>query len=236
MARTGFFHHIGTFLLFAATILLLVTTISSPVVNDIALVKVKYLNSRSTVTYGTFGYCANNRDGDLIGGNDREEGCSRKVLGYSPATPLNINFSDSAERTTRSLTKAMVLHPVATGLNFIAFVLALGAGMVGSLLASLVAALAFLVTAVIVIIDFVLFSIVKTQINRNSNAWHAEYSSAAWTLLVGGICSLLGAIVTFFTCCSGRMHRRRNGLDTKHEVVHDGYAPPVRTTRRRRWF
>jgi len=71
MARTGFFHHIGTFLLFAATILLLVTTISSPVVNDIALMKVKYENSRSTVTFGTFGYCSNNADNSLLNGNDR---------------------------------------------------------------------------------------------------------------------------------------------------------------------
>jgi hypothetical protein len=61
MARTGFFHHIGTFLLFAGAILLLITTISAPVVNDISLLKVHLTNRSavrySSVTFGTFGYC-----------------------------------------------------------------------------------------------------------------------------------------------------------------------------------
>lgn len=56
MARTGACHHFATFLLFAACILLLITTISAPVVNTIALMKVDLRNS-STISFGTFGYC-----------------------------------------------------------------------------------------------------------------------------------------------------------------------------------
>lgn len=58
MARTGFFHHIGTFLLFAATVLLIVTCISAPVVNNLAIFKVKAsgINGRK-INFGTFGYC-----------------------------------------------------------------------------------------------------------------------------------------------------------------------------------
>jgi uncharacterized membrane protein len=166
------------------------------------------------------------------------DACSRKTLGYSPAAVMNqvdnTQFSDYATRTTRSLTKAMVLHPVSCGLNFIAFMLALGAGVVGSLLASLVAAVAFIVTLVIMIIDFVLFSIVKSNIHDDGTGAHAYYASAAWTILVSAICSLIGTIIVFFTCCSSRLHRRRDRVTTKHEVVQDGYAAP--TTRRRRWF
>lgn len=121
-------------------------------------------------------------------------------------------FSDYAEDTTRALTKAMILHPIACGINFIAFLLALGAGMVGSLLASLVALLAFLTTAVACIIDFVLFSIVKSNVNDRGEETGsgAYYSSAAWTILVSAVCSLVGAVLVFFTCCSARMHRRRS--------------------------
>lgn len=61
MAKTGIFHHIGTFLLFAASILLLITTISAPVIADIAILKVTLSNSsdirHSSVTFGTFGHC-----------------------------------------------------------------------------------------------------------------------------------------------------------------------------------
>jgi predicted membrane channel-forming protein YqfA (hemolysin III family) len=63
MARhaTSPVHHIGTFLLLAATILLLITTISAPVIKDIAILKVYLTNAttirNSSVTFGTFGHC-----------------------------------------------------------------------------------------------------------------------------------------------------------------------------------
>ncbi|KAH6845065.1 hypothetical protein B0I37DRAFT_379092 [Chaetomium sp. MPI-CAGE-AT-0009] len=138
-------------------------------------------------------------------------------------------FSEYAERTTRVLTRTMILHPIACGLNFIAFLLALGAGMIGSFLASMVALLAFLATAIACIIDFVLFSIIKSNVNDRglSTGTGAYYGAAAWTILVSAICSLVGAVVVFFTCCSARLHRRR-GVAQKTE-----YASPPR--RRRFW-
>jgi hypothetical protein len=68
MARTGFLHHFGTFFLFAATVLLIVTDISAPVVSGISLLKVELGSSHRSgvfndddrfpaVTFGTFGYC-----------------------------------------------------------------------------------------------------------------------------------------------------------------------------------
>lgn len=61
MAVTGFFHHIGTFLLLASTVLLIITTISAPVVNDISMLKVTLANATnehySEISFGTFGYC-----------------------------------------------------------------------------------------------------------------------------------------------------------------------------------
>lgn len=71
MARTGFIHHIGTFFLFAATILLIITDISAPVVSDISILKIELGTNRGssvfrddddnipTITFGTFGYCTN---------------------------------------------------------------------------------------------------------------------------------------------------------------------------------
>jgi hypothetical protein len=69
MARTGFIHHIGTFFLLAATVLLIITDISAPVVSDISLLRIELSsNGRSSlfhddddrfpaITFGTFGYC-----------------------------------------------------------------------------------------------------------------------------------------------------------------------------------
>ena len=125
----------------------------------------------------------------------------------------------------------MILHPIACGLNFIAFLLALGAGFVGSLVASLVALLAFLTTAVVLIIDFVLFSVVKSNVNDNDSGARAEFGAAAWTTLVSAICSLVGTVVVFLTCCSGRLHKRRNrGVVPAHKTEY------VEAPRRRRRF
>jgi len=152
--------------------------------------------------------------------------CSKSMIGYSPADVLKLadpstDFGDASRVSAKGLTRAMVLHPIATGLNFIAFLMAIGAGVIGSLLASVVALLAFIVTLIAMIIDFVLFSIVRSHVNDSSSGAEASYSTAAWTILASAICSLLGTVVVFLTCCSTRMHRR-------HE------SKPVGT--RRRWF
>jgi len=53
--------HIGTFLLFVALVLLIIVTVSSPVINDIGFLKVTLSNGTtanpSSVTFGTLGYC-----------------------------------------------------------------------------------------------------------------------------------------------------------------------------------
>ncbi len=52
-------HHIGTLLLLVTAILLLVASISSPVVNSLSLLNVKFHGGLDTdrVTFGSFGYC-----------------------------------------------------------------------------------------------------------------------------------------------------------------------------------
>jgi hypothetical protein len=54
-------NRIGVAFIFIASILLLVTTISSPVIGDIAILKVMLTNftdiRHSSVTFGAFGHC-----------------------------------------------------------------------------------------------------------------------------------------------------------------------------------
>ncbi|KAH6631044.1 actin cortical patch SUR7/pH-response regulator pali [Chaetomium sp. MPI-SDFR-AT-0129] len=223
---TGFFHHIGTFLLFAATILLIITCISAPVVHDLSILKVELGGAGGNgqrIAFGTFGYC-------LVKPN-ADDACSTSHIGYSPSAVLRqqdgTQFSTYADDSARALTRAMVLHPIACGINFIAFLLALGAGTIGSFLASVVALLAFLVTAIACIIDFVLFSIVKSNVNDRGaeTGTGAYYGAAAWTILVSAICSLIGAVVVFFTCCSARRHKRAHGVGKTE------YASPPRRRR-----
>ncbi|OAA54266.1 pal1-like protein [Niveomyces insectorum RCEF 264] len=246
MAQTGFFHHVGTFFLFAAFILVLVTTISSPVVDHIDLMRVELSNRTnahdSALTFGTFGHCVVN----TLSGHDA---CSHKTVGYSPAAVLaqvgteRTTFSHADADVAKALTKVMILHPIATGILFLAFLLAIGAGVIGSFFAALVAFVGFLVTLVVLITDFVLFHLVKTHVlgtaanggvfgglGNNRNGGRATYGAAIWTLLAGAICALLGMLVVFFSCCSARLHRRRTSV--RGSKVDPTYAAP----RRRRFF
>lgn len=55
-----FVHHIGTFCLVVAFVLLLVVTITAPVVNGLSMMHVhlgRNAASAHQVTFGTFGYC-----------------------------------------------------------------------------------------------------------------------------------------------------------------------------------
>ena len=63
--HTGFFHHVGSFLLLAATVLLVVTSISAPTVKHLSVLRVEIdggLTDRGNpaVTFGTFGWCLQN--------------------------------------------------------------------------------------------------------------------------------------------------------------------------------
>lgn len=144
------------------------------------------------------------------------------------------SFSDAAHGTVKGLTRVMVLHPVAAGISFIAFLLALGAGFIGSLLGALVSLVAFIVTIVVLACDFALFGIVKDHVNSkpdDSSGSSASFSVAIWTILAAAICLLIGAVVLFFTCCSARLHKKRRS----EPMAKTDYGTAT-TTRRRRWF
>ncbi|KAF7532322.1 hypothetical protein G7054_g8062 [Neopestalotiopsis clavispora] len=232
MRQTGFFHHIGSFLLFCATILLIITCISAPVVHNLSVLKVNLQDNNNEfspdISFGTFGWCVI-RSGD--------DNCSGSHVGYDAAGVLSNNSngvfdtSDFAGDTANALTRVMVLHPVAAGLSFISFLLALGAGVVGSFLAALVSLLTFIVTLVVLITDFVGFAILKNAVNRSDTGASSEFGACMWTLLVAAICNLLATVIVFFTCCSARLHKKRSTGTAKVER-YDSPGRPVR----RRWF
>jgi len=204
MGLGRFIHHIGAFFLLAATVMLIVVSITAPVVNDIALLKVN-LNGNSGggngVNFGTFGYCVTRSSGS--------DSCTSARIGYDPSNAVaGTDFSKAGSDTAKALTYVMVLHPIGAGLCFIAFLLALGAGIFGSLMSTLVSLLAFFVTIIALACDFAGFSIVRRRINRDTSA-SARWSVGIWLVLAAAILCLIGTIAVFITCCSGRRRRNR---------------------------
>lgn len=204
-----FIHHIGAILLLAATALLIVVDITAPVVNDLALLKVDLASSSSgsAVTFGTFGYC-------ILDADNGKDKCSKAKIGYDPADVItaeipNSEFSSISSDAAKTLTKVLVLHPVATGLSFIAFLLAIGAGVIGSFTASMVSLLAFAVNIVALACDFAGFTIVKHKVNDLNTSVHAKFGIAIWLVVAAAACNLLATILVFISCCSGRRSSTR---------------------------
>ncbi|KFY28434.1 hypothetical protein V493_02933 [Pseudogymnoascus sp. VKM F-4281 (FW-2241)] len=220
----GFLRHLASFLLLAACVLLIVTTITAPVVKDLAIFRVD-LEDGSSVNFGTFGYCILREGG---------HSCTKAAIGYSPVTELDGlgagDYGSASKTTADSLTRVMVLHPVACGLAFLAFVASLGASIFGSLCAALMSSVAWLITLVVLITDFVAWGIVRKKVNDDGNS-HASYDVGIWTLLAAFVVLFLGTVLELLTCCSGRREKRRGGRKVEPAYI-DGPGRPVR----RRWY
>lgn len=119
------------------------------------------------------------------------------------------DLSNISEGTTAALTRVMILHPIACGFAFIAFLLACGSGIVGSFAGAMVALLAWILTLVALAVDFSLFGIIHHHVNNDGSGSKAYFGIGMWTLLAAFVCLFIGMIVVFFTCCANRREKRR---------------------------
>lgn len=215
------------FLLFAATVLLLITTISAPIINNISLLRVN-LNPDSpsaqpSVSFGTFGYCILNG----LSGNSNDV-CTKSHIGYSPAEVISqvdaTSFEVIADGTSESLTRVMVLHPIACGITFIAFLLSCGAGIVGSFVGAMVAFLAWVLTLIALATDLSLFGIIKHHVDNDTES-SANFGAGIWCLVGAFVALFLGMIIVFFTCCAARRDKRRRSAPVEKT------SPPRRRKR-----
>ena len=85
------------------------------------------------------------------------------MIGYDAVGVLqsvvNTQFETNQRNSINNLTRAMVLHPIAAVLAFIAFLISAGAGFFGSFLGSVLAFIAWLVTVVVMAIDLAMFGV-----------------------------------------------------------------------------
>ncbi|KAM0251695.1 hypothetical protein ACHAQJ_008065 [Trichoderma viride] len=202
-----FFHYFGTVLLLAATALLIVVSVTSPVVNDLSILKIDFSGSNSVdrITYGTFGYC-------IINSNGKDD-CTNSHVGYDPTAAVGqvtqLSFSKSDRDGAKVLTRVLILHPIAAGLTFLAFLLCLGTSFLGSFVASLFSALAFVATLIAMACDFAAFGIIKHAVNSRGTNIHARWGPAVWCILVAAVLTLVATILVFITCCAGRVKKNR---------------------------
>ncbi|OAA57669.1 Signal transduction response regulator [Cordyceps fumosorosea ARSEF 2679] len=209
-------HHIGTLLLLVTAILLLVASISSPVVNNLALLKVDFRDGLSAerVTFGSFGYC------EMYDGSS--DYCNRH-LGYNPLRIIRgidgqVDNGSVGRNTASGLTRVMVLHPVGAVLSFVGFLLAvIGTHVISSFTASVLSGLTFIVTVVALACDFTALSIVHHRVNEIRNN-HATYGSALWCVVAAVVTSFFATIIVFLSCCASKRNKNKPDPVPKQEA------------------
>lgn len=120
-----------------------------------------------------------------------------------------MQVNDLARDAITSLTKVMVLHPVAAGLAGLAFFLSFATGFFTAFLATLTSGLAFCAALAVLVVDFVNFAAIRRAVDDDSDGrLHADYQVGSWTLLAGTALLVPATILLMLTCCSGRRERR----------------------------
>lgn len=142
------------------------------------------------------------------------------------------SFSTASEDTTKRLTRVMILHPIACGLAFIAFLLALGSGMFGTFLASLVSSVTCVLAMIVMATDFVTFGLVKRHVNHDNSGSHAYYSAGMWTLVAAVIILFFASLIVFLSCFSARMHGGGGASKGNGYVGAQAATTPTRPRRR----
>ena len=114
-----------------------------------------------------------------------------------------------AQGTSANLTRVMILHPIECGVAFIAFLLSLGAGVLGSFAGAMVAFVAWILTLISLAIDFTLFGIIHHHVNEDGSGSRAYFGTGMWCLVAAFVCLFFGMLLVFFTCCAARREKHR---------------------------
>ncbi|GAA5912870.1 hypothetical protein JCM6882_009502 [Rhodosporidiobolus microsporus] len=192
MAILGF-HHIGTFLLLASSVLLLIPCITAPAINDISL-------EAGHVSLGIWGAC--------VIRSGLPDVCTRARVRYSPSRII-AGFLGVAvfPRTGDGITGGLLLTPVACGLSFIAFFIAVCSYRIGFFAAAFVACWSFLTTIVVMILQGTIFGTLKSNANEVPGA-DASYGSGFWCTVSALPVLFVAMCCTFAACFSDRRKER----------------------------
>ncbi|TFK42679.1 actin cortical patch SUR7/pH-response regulator pali [Crucibulum laeve] len=224
------FAAIAPLLIFIAFILLLLVSLSAPIIKSIFLFRLAanvssgLLNSNANgkVNFGVWGYCVSAIQVS-VAGFDRSRGaqCSGTHLGYTIDETIAsvLNADDIRNVLSRTTTAALVIHPIACGLTFLTFIISLfilrrgsnGTSRLPSLLTLGVGLTAALLTTVVFLIDVIFVAVVRHRVRDASDGnLTLTWGNAVWMTLGATVAlwlAMVGACAG--VCACGGRNRRK---------------------------
>ncbi|KAF8311560.1 hypothetical protein DL93DRAFT_2098697 [Clavulina sp. PMI_390] len=112
------------FCIFVAFLLLLLVTLSTPIINSITLMRanvkigVSFLSVKDSINFGVWGYCLSDGSVNFFGLNPSVGGaCTKPALGYSTEFANNSHVKNLLHGT---VAKGLIVFPLATAFAFVA--------------------------------------------------------------------------------------------------------------------
>jgi len=217
------------FFFFTAFLLLLLVTLSVPIIKSIYLFDIVAAVSvgsgvisasvHDTVRFGIFGWCSSPVAAKILTVNLSDGAqCSKHHLGFTVSSQLesvlsSINEKDLVDVMQKALSVVLVLHPVACGITFLALVLSLLAVLLRhtrfwDFLAVATGSLASLLTTLVFIIDIIFVAIAKHKLHSETHGdATAGFGNAVWMTLVAAICTWIACVGACWGVVSGRRQR-----------------------------
>ncbi|KAF5349329.1 hypothetical protein D9758_011806 [Tetrapyrgos nigripes] len=201
----------GILLLFIAFALNFLVSVSLPYLNTLDIARIHFHTQNHTMVeavvdgnavnetrFGIWAPCSYEPNGARI--------CEATGHGYS------VNITNSEHNSVKiigaSWTRGLAVHPVATGMTFIAFLLSFSSHITVTLVSSLVSFLASFLTLLAFFIDIALFAYLKKTVPDVMDiGGKAETGPGFWLTLIAFLLTLLAGC----TVCFGR--RRARGSD-----------------------
>jgi len=191
---------LAAFILLAiAFLLFLLVAISIPLVKTIYLLKINAAQNpnqpatgvASTIKLGVWGFCATS----VLDGATQFGQCYGPKLGYTvPADVVSLLKLPSAvvDILLAVVAAVLVLHPIAAGLSFLAFLNSLFLGSHGVSIFALIWSIATaLISTIVFVVDLVIVVIAKSKVKgiRGTIGQNitVDWGNAVWMMLVGVI-------------------------------------------------
>ncbi|KAF7322896.1 hypothetical protein HMN09_00069100 [Mycena chlorophos] len=217
-------------LLFIAFLLLLLDTLSVPIIKTIYLFRLTAAASSGlldssaseSVVFGVWGYCTSGADVSVLGVNrDTAAQCSKRHLGYTfdSTVASALHVSGLENLISKTSTAALALHPVAVCLAFIALVVSLvtlrrrdarGTSRLPSFIVLGFSVFAAIMASIVFIVDIVLVAIVGHRVHNDSHGeLTMKWGNATWLTLVAAILLWVAVAGTMTGVCCGQEWRLR---------------------------
>ncbi|KIK59769.1 hypothetical protein GYMLUDRAFT_44220 [Collybiopsis luxurians FD-317 M1] len=215
-------------LLFSAFLLLLLVTLSVPIIKSIYLFTLSantssLLESASAnIHFGVWGYCTSPVNvAGIFSDSVTSAECSPAHLGYSfdgtVARFLNLNSNQLVRVLSKTTTAALVLHPIACALTFLTMLVSLfmlrrgsnGTARLPSLLTLIVGTLATLLTTIVFLIDVILVAVVRNHVKNDTDGdVTLNWGNAVWMVLGATVALWLAMVGACGGICACSRNRR----------------------------